>query len=61
MCIRDRLTLESVREHCRRQLAGYKLPQRLEVVEALPRNSMGKVLKRALAQSLAARGAAPGP
>ena len=54
------LTLESVREHCRRQLAGYKLPQRLEVVEALPRNSMGKVLKRALAQGLAARGAAPG-
>ena len=51
------LTLESVREHCRRQLAGFKLPQRLEVVDALPRNSMGKVLKRALAQELAARGA----
>lgn len=47
------LTLDEAREHCRGQLAGYKLPRRLELVDALPRNSMGKVLKRELASRLA--------
>lgn len=32
----------------RPRLAGYKLPRRIEVVAALPRNANGKVLKRAL-------------
>jgi non-ribosomal peptide synthetase component E (peptide arylation enzyme) len=30
------------------QIASYKLPERLEVVDALPRNPVGKVLKREL-------------
>jgi acyl-CoA synthetase (AMP-forming)/AMP-acid ligase II len=34
-----------LREHCRGQLAGYKVPKRVEFVDALPRNSMGKVQK----------------
>ena len=37
-----------------RRIAVYKLPQRLEVLPALPRNPVGKVLKRDLRQSLAA-------
>jgi malonyl-CoA/methylmalonyl-CoA synthetase len=32
----------------RERLAGFKLPRRVEVVEALPRNAMGKVEKAAL-------------
>ena len=32
----------------RPRLAGFKLPRRVEVVEALPRNAMGKVEKAAL-------------
>ncbi|MEJ8567279.1 class I adenylate-forming enzyme family protein [Elongatibacter sediminis] len=35
-------------------IARYMQPERLEIVEALPRNVTGKVLKRELAQSLAA-------
>jgi malonyl-CoA/methylmalonyl-CoA synthetase len=31
--------------HCRASLAGYKCPKELRVVEALPRNAMGKVQK----------------
>jgi malonyl-CoA/methylmalonyl-CoA synthetase len=38
----------TVREAARRQLAGYKVPRRVEVVDALPRNAMGKVEKAAL-------------
>jgi acyl-CoA synthetase (AMP-forming)/AMP-acid ligase II len=34
-----------VRDYCRRDLAAYKVPKRVEFVDALPRNSMGKVQK----------------
>jgi acyl-CoA synthetase (AMP-forming)/AMP-acid ligase II len=42
------LTLEDVQEHCRARLGGYKIPRRLEVVDSLPRNASGKVLKNVL-------------
>ena len=49
--------LTGIREHCRLQgLAVQKCPEQLEIVEAIPRNSMGKVLK----QDLRARLAEPG-
>ncbi|MGV0837483.1 class I adenylate-forming enzyme family protein [Mycolicibacterium thermoresistibile] len=42
-------TLELLSEHCRAQgLARHKTPERLEVVDALPRNLTGKVLKTEL-------------
>ncbi|MBU6267792.1 MAG: long-chain-fatty-acid--CoA ligase [Sphingomonadales bacterium] len=34
--------------HCRERLAGYKAPKRVIVVEALPKNASGKILKREL-------------
>ena len=40
-----------------KRLASYKLPERLLLVDALPRNPVGKVLKR----DLRARIAPPGP
>jgi acyl-CoA synthetase (AMP-forming)/AMP-acid ligase II len=48
-------TLESVVAALRAQdVATFKLPERLEVVDALPRNPVGKVLKRELRDRLAA-------
>lgn len=35
--------------HCRRQLADYKVPERIEFAEELPRTASGKILRRALA------------
>jgi len=35
-------------EHCRAQLARFKVPKEVTFVEALPRNPSGKVLKREL-------------
>ena len=39
------VTEEALREHCRKRLAGFKVPKTFAFVEALPRSSMGKVLK----------------
>jgi len=41
------LTLEDLQAWARERLAPYKIPRRLHVIEALPRNAMGKVLKKA--------------
>jgi long-chain acyl-CoA synthetase len=42
--------VSSFEEHCRRQLAGYKIPRRWQVVDSLPRNATGKIVKRDLPQ-----------
>jgi long-chain acyl-CoA synthetase len=40
---------EALREHCRRFIAGYKVPKAIEVrTEPLPKSGPGKILKRAL-------------
>jgi fatty-acyl-CoA synthase len=46
------LTLEDVRDFAGRSLARYKLPRRLQLVDALPRNPTGKILKYELRQWL---------
>jgi acyl-CoA synthetase (AMP-forming)/AMP-acid ligase II len=40
----------SLLAHCRQHLAGPKRPRRIEFADGLPRNPMGKVLKRELVQ-----------
>ncbi len=40
-----KLELEELREYAGKDLARYKLPRRLEVIDALPRNATGKILK----------------
>jgi len=41
-------TAEELTEHCRGQLARFKVPKAVHFVDALPRNPSGKVLKRLL-------------
>ncbi len=52
-------TLEAVREQLtERGLTRFKLPERLEVFEALPRNPLGKVVRGALRDEVEARDSA---
>lgn len=42
------VTIEELRAFARTRLAGYKLPTSVDVVEELPRNASGKILKKEL-------------
>lgn len=45
---------EALRAWCRERLAGYKVPRRVVVVDTLPRNPTGKILRRALSDRVTA-------
>ena len=47
------LTLEALRAFAGEKLARYKLPLRLHLVEEMPRNPAGKVLKYQLRERFA--------
>jgi acyl-CoA synthetase (AMP-forming)/AMP-acid ligase II len=46
------LDLDALREHLVANLAKYKVPERIVVVEAFPRNAMGKIVRTELAALL---------
>jgi acyl-CoA synthetase (AMP-forming)/AMP-acid ligase II len=46
------LKQDEIVAHCRRSLAGYKVPQRVVISNELPKNSIGKILKRELRTQL---------
>jgi long-chain acyl-CoA synthetase len=52
------LTEAAVREHCHRYLTGYKRPQHIYFRSELPKTNVGKILRRALRDELAAQAAA---
>jgi len=42
------LTVKEVRDHCRKELTGYKVPKYVEFVDELPKTNVGKILRREL-------------
>ncbi|PSQ91827.1 MAG: long-chain fatty acid--CoA ligase, partial [Proteobacteria bacterium SW_6_67_9] len=42
---------EALRQHCRRQITGYKVPKRIEFRDELPQSNVGKILRRELRDS----------
>ncbi len=42
------LDLDDLRDFCKRDIAGYKAPRSLEIVDQLPLSGAGKILKRTL-------------
>jgi acyl-CoA synthetase (AMP-forming)/AMP-acid ligase II len=45
-------TDEELRDAVRARLAGYKVPKRVEFVDAVPKSAVGKILRRALRDPL---------
>jgi long-chain acyl-CoA synthetase len=39
------LTVEELQDYCRKSLVKYKVPTRVEFVDALPRSGVGKINK----------------
>jgi long-chain acyl-CoA synthetase len=46
-----RCTAAEIIEHCRPQLASYKIPRAVAFLDDLPKTSTGKILRRVLAES----------
>ncbi|WP_262296658.1 AMP-binding protein [Microvirga sesbaniae] len=46
------LTVEELRQFCRENLTGYKVPRRIEFRQTLPKTNVGKVLRRALKEEV---------
>ena len=40
-------------EHCKKQLADFKVPKKIVIVEKIPRTATGKIQRRAVAEALA--------
>ncbi|WP_017754288.1 fatty acid--CoA ligase family protein [Calidifontibacillus oryziterrae] len=46
------LTEENLKEYCSEHLAKYKIPKSIEFIDELPKNTTGKILRRALRDQL---------
>ena len=44
----EKLEQDAIIEHCRQYIGGYKIPRRMDFVDALPKSAMGKILKHEL-------------
>lgn len=42
------ITAEQIKNHCKEQLSGYKVPKQIEFIDALPKSTVGKILRREL-------------
>lgn len=54
----QRLADGELQQFCKERMAGFKVPKHVEVVEALPKNASGKILKRDLRLSFTEKGVA---
>ncbi|MBU2648457.1 AMP-binding protein [bacterium] len=45
------ISLDEISDYCARFMAGYKKPRSIQIVDALPRNAGGKVLKTKLREN----------
>ncbi|MFC4701617.1 AMP-binding protein [Glaciecola siphonariae] len=46
--VNENFNLEDVIAHCKSQLTGYKVPKEINVIDELPKSTVGKILRREL-------------
>ena len=54
------VTVEELREFCRKNLAPYKVPKHIEFRDSLPKSTIGKILRRELVRTPEEKGDQPG-
>ncbi|MBR9726390.1 AMP-binding protein [Shewanella intestini] len=50
VCDDESLLIDDIRQHCKTQLTGYKVPKHIVITSQLPKSTVGKILRRALRQ-----------
>ena len=55
------LDVPAMREHLKARMAAYKVPRRFEVVDELPRNIVGKILRRVVRERMTTDGSSGAP
>jgi long-chain acyl-CoA synthetase len=53
---RSELTVEEIRAHCRNLLVNYKIPTSIQFLAEIPKNAVGKALRRELRSTTSAQG-----
>lgn len=51
--MRDKITEQQLREHCKRKVNSLKVPRYIEIVDNFPRTSVGKISKRDIRNAMA--------
>lgn len=49
---KDQVTEDEIIQHVKDNLASFKVPKHVELVDKLPRNASGKILKRQLRDAI---------
>ncbi len=49
--VSEEMTVQEVKDHCRENLTGYKVPRHIEFKEELPKSNVGKILRKDLRPS----------
>ena len=52
--VEGEVTREAIEQHCRENLAAYKVPRHIEFRTELPKTNVGKILRRALREDFQA-------
>lgn len=52
-------TPKSIKEHCRKRLSSFKVPEQIVVVESMPHNGAGKIIKSKLLTMIPGQSAVP--
>ena len=50
--LKEEAYYDELLQHCEKHLATYKIPEAFHIIQSLPKNSTGKILKRHLKERI---------
>ena len=49
--LKEDISIEALHDYCAEHLAKYRVPKNIEILEELPKNTTGKILRRSLKEA----------